>query len=99
VHRLHELRRALSHRHQGSAGLGAAASVGTLPNAPHIRLNLPVSASKTMTRRLPYPSATNSSFVLRVHERVGGLIQILRVGVALALPRLADLHDELAGLR
>src|SRR6185436_8012137 len=26
-------------------------SVGTLPNAPHIRLNAPVFASKTMTRR------------------------------------------------
>ncbi len=38
-------------------------SVGTLPNAPHIRLNLPVVASKTMMRRLPYPSATKSSFV------------------------------------
>ena len=61
VNRLHELRRAPLSA-SGSAGLGGS-SVGLLPNAPHIRLNLPVSASKTMIRRLPYPSATKSSFV------------------------------------
>jgi hypothetical protein len=34
----------------GSAG---TLSSGGLPNAPHMRLNAPVSASNTMTRRLP----------------------------------------------
>lgn len=39
-------------------------SVGKLPKAPHIRLYLPVSASNTIIRLLPYPSATKTSFVL-----------------------------------
>ena len=38
-------------------------SSGALPNAPHMRVKAPVSASKTATRWFPYPSATNSSFV------------------------------------
>src|SRR3984893_11288304 len=39
-------------------------SIGVLPNAPHMRLYAPVSASNTMTRLLPYPSATKISLVL-----------------------------------
>src|SRR4051794_21332621 len=37
---------------------GSLPSSGLLPYAPQCRLYLPVSTSKTMTRRLPYPSAT-----------------------------------------
>src|SRR2546425_4359778 len=39
-------------------------SSGLWPYAPHMRLNCPVSASYTIMRLLPYPSLTNSSFVL-----------------------------------
>src|SRR4029077_10703577 len=46
------------------AGGRGGSSMGTLPNAPHMRLNAPVSASNTMTRLLPYPSATKISLVL-----------------------------------
>src|SRR5216684_1034368 len=42
----------------------AAISSGLLPYAPHMRFNLPVSASYTITRLLPYPSEAKSSFVL-----------------------------------
>jgi hypothetical protein len=37
----------------GAAAFGASVAGGALPNAPHIRLNLPVSESKTITRLLP----------------------------------------------
>src|SRR3984893_785213 len=46
------------------AGGRGGASIGVLPNAPHMRLYAPVSASNTMTRLLPYPSATKISLVL-----------------------------------
>ena len=46
----------------GGAG-GGGGSSGVLPNAPHMRLKAPVSASRTSTRRLPYQSATKTSFV------------------------------------
>src|ERR1700694_569799 len=46
------------------AGERGGSSVGVLPNAPHMRLYPHVSASNTMTRLLPYPSATKISFVL-----------------------------------
>src|SRR5688572_29810376 len=39
-------------------------SIGFLPYAPHILLNAPLAASYTITRLLPYPSDTNSSFLL-----------------------------------
>src|SRR5882672_8704643 len=47
----------------GSDGLyaGTAASSGLFPYAPQWRLYFPVSASITMTRRFPYPSAIYSS--------------------------------------
>src|SRR5215510_11685364 len=47
----------------GSDGLygGSGASSGLLPYAPQCRLYFPVSASITMTRRFPYPSAMYSS--------------------------------------
>ena len=37
----------------GTFGLAGTSSSGGLPNAPHIRLKAPVSASNTMMRRLP----------------------------------------------
>src|SRR5215831_16887310 len=37
---------------------GTRSSLGLVPYAPQCRLYLPVSRSKTMTRRLPYPSPT-----------------------------------------
>jgi hypothetical protein len=40
-----------------------------------------------------------ASFVFRMHERVGGLIQVCVSELPVALPRLSDLHDELAILR
>src|SRR3989442_4805202 len=40
-----------------------ALSSGFLPYAPQWRLYAPVSASNTITRRLPYPSATSTSLV------------------------------------
>src|SRR6202790_3313679 len=46
------------------AGGRGGASIGVLPNAPHMRLYAPVSASNTMMRLLPYPSATKISLVL-----------------------------------
>src|SRR5207245_6004925 len=46
------------------AGELGGSSIGVLPKAPHMRLYAPVSASKTMTRLLPYPSATKISLVL-----------------------------------
>src|SRR5712671_5381454 len=47
-----------------AAGLygGSLTSSGLLPYAPQCRLYLPVSASKTMTRRFPYPSEIYTSF-------------------------------------
>ena len=41
----------------------AGGSIGFLPYAPHMRLNAPVSESYTITRLLPYPSDTYSSFL------------------------------------
>ena len=38
---------------ESAAGFAANVAGGGLPNAPHIRLNAPVSESKTMTRLLP----------------------------------------------
>src|ERR1700680_1763557 len=46
------------------AGGRGASSIGVLPNASHMRLYAPVSASNTMTRLLPYPSAMKISLVL-----------------------------------
>src|ERR1700704_7208465 len=48
----------------GSTGGRWSISRGLLPYAPHMRLNFPVSASYTITRLFPYPSLTNTSFVL-----------------------------------
>src|ERR1700683_3124652 len=42
----------------------AEISSGLFPYAPHMRLKFPVSASYTITRLFPYPSATNNSLVL-----------------------------------
>ena len=61
-----------------------------------MRLKAPVSASNTITRRLPYPSATNSSFVFWIHEGVGRLVHARRVVVAPALVRSANLQQELS---
>src|SRR6202030_3812070 len=47
-----------------NAGGRGGSSVGVLPNAPHMRLYAPVSASNTITRLLPYSSATTISLVL-----------------------------------
>src|SRR5207247_10572629 len=70
---------------EGGSGRGGAPTVladgasvsGGLPNAPHIRLNAPVSASRTSTRRLPYPSATNASCVLGYTNTSAGLFRFL----------------------
>src|SRR5712691_3719437 len=58
----------------------SSSSSGLLPYAPHMRLNLPVSASYTITRLLPYPSEANSSFVLGYTRRP---VPPLRTSVAL----------------
>ena len=59
-----------------------------MPKAPHIRLNAPVSASSTMTRRLPYPSAMNASLVFWYTKISHG---ILKFFVSL-FPPLASLR-------
>jgi hypothetical protein len=42
-------------------------------------------------------AVSNEHFVgWRVHERIRGAMQILRVGVSLALVAFSDLHDQLA---
>src|SRR5580658_6655218 len=41
--------------------VNGAASSGLFPYAPQCRLYAPVSASNTITRRFPYPSATKTS--------------------------------------
>src|ERR1700730_2236926 len=55
----------------------SGSSTGGFPHAPHMRLNAPLSASKTTTRRLPYPSATYTSLVLAVTNRSPGLFTLL----------------------
>src|SRR6266851_7367663 len=64
----------------GSTGGRWSKSSGLWPYAPHMRLNFPVSASYTITRLLPYPSDTNSSFVLGYTRRP---VPPLRTSVAL----------------
>src|SRR6202030_43866 len=60
-----------------NAGGRGGSSIGVLPNAPHMRLYAPVSASNTITRLLPYPSATKISLVLGYTKTSAGFQRLV----------------------
>ena len=82
----------------GSAGLGGGVGRHVAEGAPHPLERAGVGVEHD---HAPVAVAVGDEELvrLRVHERVRRLVEVLRVGVALALPGTADLHDELPGLR
>src|SRR5205814_8690224 len=76
------------------SGAGGRSS-GTLPKAPHIRLNAPLSGSSTITRLFPYPSATKSSFVLRSEEHTSELQSLRHLVCRLLLEKKKNRKNNL----
>ena len=76
-----------------------SSSTGLLPKAPHIRLNAPRVRIEHDDAVIAVAVGDEQLVGRRMHPDVRGAVHVLRVGVALALVAVADLHDELAVLR